>query len=88
MPLVVEILRANLYRVAISNNDGKIDIFRASSAYMDINSIKMDKAILNDNKALNKPVGIGIIIIITIAIIPKATVISPNFILLPPNNYL
>ncbi len=61
-----------------------MDMSNVSFVYIDINNISNDKAILMPNKILSKAVGIGIIIIITIAIIPNATTISPNFIVPPP----
>ncbi len=75
-------------KVAINSKEGKIDISSTSFEYMDNNNISKDKAILRLKSILNKDFGMGIIIIITIAIILKATTISPNFIIFPPNNYL
>ncbi len=81
---MVDIFKDRRKRVAINNKDGNIDISNTSFAYMEIKSISIDKAILTLNKTLNKPLGIGMIIIITIAIMPRATIISPNFIIFPP----
>src|SRR5690606_22727620 len=84
----VDILRESLNKVAINNKDGKIDISNTSFEYIEIKRMSNEKAIFKLNNILNKTLGIGIIIIITIAITPNATIISPNFIVFPPNNYL